>query len=273
MPSKLLRVVSAVSSLALLACASAAGAEDEEATYSYPIASAELRVEPPTHEPLLLEFYISERFYKYRMASDYWLELKVTNTSEHVINLAVPKYFPCEFRVLAADGGEWNSCQHALYPMYLTNLEIQPAESIEYSAPWAGLWSDRSPACCATAKFVATLKLAGSPLEVVLEGVDTPRAIRRQAVSEMQMRISSLERPFEDLPLDHWAYNALEYLSRRGLQRYYPAGFFDGSVPRMRADFIKAIQTMLEDPRIDKSDEQTRIMLDTMRSEFSAQYY
>ncbi|MCC7478054.1 S-layer homology domain-containing protein, partial [bacterium] len=33
---------------------------------------------------------------------------------------------------------------------------------------------------------------------------------------------------YDDVPRDHWAYNALDYLTERGVLEGYPDGFFKG---------------------------------------------
>jgi hypothetical protein len=217
------------------------------------------------------------------LASVYLLELTMINTSEDPASSNLSRHAQCEFLISPDDECYWHSAEVSHHFSQKTTPvgqfvesvtpSSQSAESIQYRAEWDGRWDDDSLACCTSASFVATVTIDGCPLSVTLGGVETPRAIRRRAVSVMQGRIDSLERSYEDLPLDHWAYNAMEFLSKRGLQRHYPPGFFDRSVPRMRADFIKAIQMMFEDPQFDKSDEQIRIMLDTLRAEFAAQYY
>jgi len=53
------------------------------------------------------------------------------------------------------------------------------------------------------------------------------------------------QQPFTDVPLDHWAYNAVNKLSETGLIEGYPNGTFQGKKPLTRYEFAQAIARMM----------------------------
>ena len=51
---------------------------------------------------------------------------------------------------------------------------------------------------------------------------------------------------YDDVPTDHWAYNALDYLTQRGVLEGYPDGFFKGDRTLTRYEFAQAIARLLD---------------------------
>lgn len=76
---------------------------------------------------------------------------------------------------------------------------------------------------------------------------------------------------YDDVPTDHWAYNALDYLTQRGVLEGYPDGFFKGDRTLTRYEFAQAVARLLDTIGQQNADEQIRIMADTLRAEFSDQ--
>ncbi len=76
---------------------------------------------------------------------------------------------------------------------------------------------------------------------------------------------------YDDVPADHWAYNALDYLTQRGVLEGYPDGFFKGDRTLTRYEFAQAIARLLDTIEAGNVDEQIKIMADTLRAEFSDQ--
>ncbi|MBN2082207.1 putative porin, partial [bacterium] len=76
---------------------------------------------------------------------------------------------------------------------------------------------------------------------------------------------------YDDVPRDHWAYNALDYLTDRGVLEGYPDGFFKGDRTLTRYEFAQAVARLLDTIGDGNSDEQIRIMADTLRAEFADQ--
>lgn len=76
---------------------------------------------------------------------------------------------------------------------------------------------------------------------------------------------------YDDVPTDHWAYNALDYLTERGVLEGYPDGFFKGDRTLTRYEFAQAIARLLDTIDATNPDEQIRIMAETLRAEFSDQ--
>jgi len=76
---------------------------------------------------------------------------------------------------------------------------------------------------------------------------------------------------YDDVPRDHWAYNALDYLTERGVLEGYPDGFFKGDRTLTRYEFAQAVARLLD--TLDQKDwgEQINIMAETLRAEFSDQ--
>lgn len=75
---------------------------------------------------------------------------------------------------------------------------------------------------------------------------------------------------YDDVPRDHWAYNALDYLTERGVLEGYPDGFFKGDRTLTRYEFAQAIARLLDSVG-GGGDEEIRIMAETLRAEFSDQ--
>jgi len=77
---------------------------------------------------------------------------------------------------------------------------------------------------------------------------------------------------YEDVPKDHWAYNALDYLTEEGVLEGYPDGYFKGDRTLTRYEFAQAIARLLD--TIDKggADDQVNIMAETLRAEFADQF-
>lgn len=77
---------------------------------------------------------------------------------------------------------------------------------------------------------------------------------------------------YDDVPTDHWAYNALDYLTERGVLEGYPGGFFKGDRTLTRYEFAQAIARLLDTIEQDGvGNDQTQIMIDSLRAEFSDQ--
>jgi len=76
---------------------------------------------------------------------------------------------------------------------------------------------------------------------------------------------------YDDVPRDHWAYNALDYLTERGVLEGYPDGFFKGDRTLTRYEFAQAIARLLDTIGTGAGDEQVNIMAETLRAEFSDQ--
>jgi hypothetical protein len=75
---------------------------------------------------------------------------------------------------------------------------------------------------------------------------------------------------YDDVNTDHWAYNALDYLTHRGVLEGYPDGFFKGDRTLTRYEFAQAIARLL-DTIGDGSPDDIAIMAETLRAEFSDQ--
>src|SRR5678815_4447092 len=76
---------------------------------------------------------------------------------------------------------------------------------------------------------------------------------------------------YDDVPADHWAYNALDYLTQRGVLEGYPDGFFKGDRTLTRYEFAQAVARLLDTIQAGNVEEQIKIMADTLRAEFSDQ--
>jgi hypothetical protein len=57
---------------------------------------------------------------------------------------------------------------------------------------------------------------------------------------------SFAQQPFSDVPLDHWAYNAVNKLAETGLIEGYPDGTFKGKHPLTRYEFAQAIARLMD---------------------------
>ena len=53
--------------------------------------------------------------------------------------------------------------------------------------------------------------------------------------------------PFQDVPMTHWAYDAVNQLAQRGIFTGYPDGTFGGRRALTRYEFAVALQRMLQD--------------------------
>src|SRR5688572_27331918 len=76
---------------------------------------------------------------------------------------------------------------------------------------------------------------------------------------------------YEDVQPDHWAYNALDYLTEQGVLEGYPDGYFKGDRTLTRYEFAQAIARLLDTINTNGGDEQVNIMAETLRAEFSDQ--
>jgi hypothetical protein len=54
------------------------------------------------------------------------------------------------------------------------------------------------------------------------------------------------QQPFADVPLNHWAYNAVNSLAEKGVLEGYPEGTFGGKKYLTRYEFAQAIARLLE---------------------------
>jgi len=81
----------------------------------------------------------------------------------------------------------------------------------------------------------------------------------------------------EEIPLDHWAYNAMIYLQQEyGLLPDWPEDYFETDCPYPACEFICAIAQMTEElderPQSEQN-ENVLIMLDVLRAEFAEQLF
>ena len=76
---------------------------------------------------------------------------------------------------------------------------------------------------------------------------------------------------YDDVPRDHWAYNALDYLTERGVLEGYPDGFFKGDRTLTRYEFAQAIARLLDSVGTGADGDSIRVMAETLRAEFSDQ--
>jgi len=76
---------------------------------------------------------------------------------------------------------------------------------------------------------------------------------------------------YDDVPTDHWAYNALNYLTERGVLEGYPDGFFKGDRTLTRYEFAQAIARLLDTIETGNADEDIRVMAESLRAEFNDQ--
>ncbi len=82
--------------------------------------------------------------------------------------------------------------------------------------------------------------------------------------------VASAATAYDDVPRDHWAYNALDYLTDRGVLEGYPDGFFKGDRTLTRYEFAQAIARLLDSMGTGGGTEVT-VMAETLRAEFSDQ--
>jgi hypothetical protein len=76
---------------------------------------------------------------------------------------------------------------------------------------------------------------------------------------------------YDDVSRDHWAYNALDYLTERGVLEGYPDGFFKGDRTLTRYEFAQAVARLLDTIGDGVNDESIKVMAETLRAEFSDQ--
>jgi hypothetical protein len=92
------------------------------------------------------------------------------------------------------------------------------------------------------------------------------------AVAMLSISAAWAQSSFDDVATDHWAYNALDYLTEKGVLEGYPDGFFKGDRTLTRYEFAQAIARLLDTiGEAGGSDEQVNIMAETLRAEFSDQ--
>jgi uncharacterized coiled-coil protein SlyX len=76
---------------------------------------------------------------------------------------------------------------------------------------------------------------------------------------------------YDDVPTDHWAYNALDYLTEKGVLEGYPGGFFKGDRTLTRYEFAQAIARLLDTIQQKGATDEVKVMVDSLRTEFSDQ--
>jgi len=76
---------------------------------------------------------------------------------------------------------------------------------------------------------------------------------------------------YDDVPTDHWAYNALDYLTEKGVLEGYPGGFFKGDRTLTRYEFAQAIARLLDTIQQKGATDEIKVMADSLRQEFSDQ--
>jgi len=76
---------------------------------------------------------------------------------------------------------------------------------------------------------------------------------------------------YDDVPTDHWAYNALNYLTERGVLEGYPDGFFKGDRTLTRYEFAQAIARLLDTIETGNASDDIRVMAESLRAEFNDQ--
>ena len=76
---------------------------------------------------------------------------------------------------------------------------------------------------------------------------------------------------YEDVSRSHWAYNALDYLTARGVLEGYPDGFFKGDRTLTRYEFAQAIARLLDSMDSGNMGGDVSVIAQTLRAEFSDQ--
>ena len=61
------------------------------------------------------------------------------------------------------------------------------------------------------------------------------------ALAAMMLAGAAVASTFSDLPTDHWAYDAIDYLQQAGLVEGYPDGTFQGDRPFTRYEMAMVI--------------------------------
>jgi len=77
--------------------------------------------------------------------------------------------------------------------------------------------------------------------------------------------------PYADVPVDHWAYGTLQYLTERGILEGFPDGFFQGDRTLTRYEFAQAVAKLSDTVQSTDSAESIAIMTAMLRDEFSAE--
>ena len=72
--------------------------------------------------------------------------------------------------------------------------------------------------------------------------------------------------PYDDVPLDHWAYDAVKTLTQDGIIEGYPDGLFRGEQPITRFEMAKMIREAVV--REDSINEKDRQLLDKLAKEY-----
>ena len=85
------------------------------------------------------------------------------------------------------------------------------------------------------------------------------------------MGIAWAANAYNDVPADHWAYSALDYLAQYGVLEGYPDGFFKGDRTLTRYEFAQAVARLLNTTDSSVYDEQIAIIANTLRAEFADQ--
>ncbi len=72
--------------------------------------------------------------------------------------------------------------------------------------------------------------------------------------------------PYDDVPLDHWAYDAIETLTVHGVIDGYPDGTFRGNQPITRFEMAKMIRNAVLSQ--DEIHDKDRKLLDKLANEY-----
>jgi hypothetical protein len=107
---------------------------------------------------------------------------------------------------------------------------------------------------------------------VVLALAAAPAIVAPTLVSQAQAQDAAARAEYPDVPRGHWAYEALDRLSRAGIIEGRPGGVYEGNRPMTRYEFAVAIARLLD--RIGTGGGITQAQLDalaaTLRSEMAA---
>lgn len=76
-------------------------------------------------------------------------------------------------------------------------------------------------------------------------------------------------RAYDDVPLDHWAYAALDSMAEQGVLEGYPEGFFKGQRSLTRYEFAQAIARLLDDCEITEVSAEAAQAVQRLTAEFS----
>ena len=72
--------------------------------------------------------------------------------------------------------------------------------------------------------------------------------------------------PYDDVPFDHWAYDAIQTLTNAGVIEGYPDGTFRGNEPLTRFEMAKMIRHAVLNQ--DELRERDRVLLDKLANEY-----